>query len=113
MVAILNINILGLPGHNISCDLHMEHLNRLVKTAIQGLGANITKKAIIRAGRAVGSLGGLMQSFDREVGVPIPSGKHSEKSKHRDLVKIVEELLLQNQQIFNEETTSQHKSFTN
>ena len=23
------INVHGLPGHNISCDLHMEHLNRL------------------------------------------------------------------------------------
>ena len=23
------VNIHGLPGHNVSCDLHMEHLNRL------------------------------------------------------------------------------------
>ena len=28
------VNVHGIPGHNISCDLHMEHLNREVKTAI-------------------------------------------------------------------------------
>lgn len=31
------INMHGLPGRNVSCDLHMEHLNREVKTAIKGL----------------------------------------------------------------------------
>ena len=24
------VNVHGLPGHNIPCDLHMEHLNRLL-----------------------------------------------------------------------------------
>ena len=38
------INIHGLPGHNISCDLHMEHINRLVKEAIDGLGASKSKR---------------------------------------------------------------------
>ncbi len=85
------INVHRKPGHNISCDLHMEHLNRIVMTAIEGLGANKSKKAIVMAGRAVGSLG-FMNSFDKEIGVCKPSGKHSEKSRDRDLVKIVEEL---------------------
>lgn len=105
------INVHGKPGHNISCDLHMEHLNRIVKTAIEGLGANKSKKAITRAGRAVGSLSGCMNSFDKEIGVSKPSGKHSEKSRDRDLVKIIDELLLQNAQIFNKDTACQHKSF--
>ncbi len=34
-------NTSGIPGHNISCDLHNEHLNRTVKTAIEGLGASL------------------------------------------------------------------------
>ena len=63
-------------------------------------------------GRAIGSLGNLMQSYDREVGVHIPSGKHSETSRHLDLVKIVKELLVHNPHIFNKDTTSHHKSFT-
>ena len=32
-------NVHGLPGHNISCDLHIEHLSKLVKVSIEGLGA--------------------------------------------------------------------------
>ena len=48
------VNVHGLPGHNISCDLHMEHLNRLVKGAIEGLGANKSKKAMMRVGKAIG-----------------------------------------------------------
>lgn len=47
------INTHGHQGQNISSDLHMEHLNRIVKTAIEGLGANKTEKAIIRAGKCV------------------------------------------------------------
>ncbi len=90
----------------------MEHLNRIVKTAIEGLGANKSKKAIVRAGRVVGSLTGFMNSFDKEIGVCNPSGKHSEKSTDRDLVKSVDELLLQDGQIFNKDMTNQHKSFS-
>ena len=48
------VNTSGLPGHNISCDLHNEHLNRLVKIEIEGLGANKSKKAITRSGKAIG-----------------------------------------------------------
>ena len=81
----------------------MEHLNRLIKTAIEGLGANKSKKAITRAGKAVGSLCSVLDSFDREADVPTPSGKHSEESRQKDLNKIVEQLLLQNY-IFDKET---------
>lgn len=48
------INTHGQPGRNISCDLFMEHLNKVVKVAIEGLGANQTEKAIVRVGKSVG-----------------------------------------------------------
>lgn len=38
------INATGKAGHNIPCDLHMEHLNRLCKSAIKMLGVNKTEK---------------------------------------------------------------------
>ncbi len=50
------VNVRGLPGHNISCDLHMEHLNRLVKVSIEGLGANKSEKSIKRVAKAMGVL---------------------------------------------------------
>ena len=34
------VNVHGLPSKNVSCDLHMEHLNRLLKTCIATLGPN-------------------------------------------------------------------------
>ena len=71
------VNTVGLPGHNISCDLQNEHLNKRVKVAIEGLGANKSKKAITRTGKAMGVLIKVVDSFDYEAGVTVPSGKHS------------------------------------
>lgn len=45
------INTHGRHGKNISCDLHMEHLNRSYKSAIVGLGANVTDKAVLCIGK--------------------------------------------------------------
>ena len=45
------VNSEGKIAHNISCHLHMEHLNREIKGAINHLGANKTPKAILRAGK--------------------------------------------------------------
>ena len=72
------VNVHGLPGHNISCDLHMEHLNRLTKTAIVTLGVNKSEKAIIRVGKSIGTLEGTLKTFDKEHVVPAQSGAHSE-----------------------------------
>jgi len=46
-------NMHGTPGKNIPMDLYMEHLNRIAKEAIKGLGANKTPKAIQRIGMAL------------------------------------------------------------
>ena len=50
------INTHGMQGRNIACDLHMEHLNRLCKEAVQGLGANKTPDAIVRIGKCIGKV---------------------------------------------------------
>ena len=60
------VNTHGLPSHNISCDLHMEHLNREAKTAIQGLGTNKSKKAILRTGKTIGILTYKLAKFDKD-----------------------------------------------
>ena len=71
----------------------MEHLKKLVKTAMEGLGANKSQKAICRAGRAIGVLAYAIDSFDKDLGVPMPSGKHSDSAKKKDLRTIVKQLL--------------------
>ena len=82
----------GAPGRNISCNLHMEHLNRLVKTAIEGLGVNKLKEAIAWAGRAIGVIDSCALSFDMDLGVAVPNGRHYDKSES-DVKAIVEQLL--------------------
>jgi len=104
------VNVHGLPGHNISCDLHMEHINRLVKVAIDGLGPNKTKLAILRVGKAIGPLASFLQEVDRGTGVSEHSTKHSEKSMAQDLLKIVEQLLPQD--IFRQDATQVHSCFS-
>ena len=89
----------------------MEHLNRLVKTAIEGLGANKSEKAIARVGRAICVLASATVSFDKNLGVPQPSGKYSDEAKRADLKEVVQQLLEGN--VFDTSTTSTHKSFSN
>ena len=38
----------GLPGRNVSCDLHMEHMNQECKAALSRLGSNVTDRSIKR-----------------------------------------------------------------
>lgn len=86
------VNVRGQPGRNISCDLHMEHLNR-VGTAIEGLGANKTEKAIVRAGKCVGKFEKILDVYDQQTGVAAVSVKHSKPSHLKDLHEIVQQLL--------------------
>ena len=57
------VKTVGKPGCNIPMDLHMEHLNRTCKTAIANLKANVTPKAVVRIGKCLGPLSGLINSL--------------------------------------------------
>ena len=84
------MNTHGRPGKNVPCDLHMEHLNRDCKTAIAGLGANITDKAVQRVGRCLGEMVNVTDNYDREHGICPDSGRHSSA---KDLEKLVDQLV--------------------
>ena len=102
------INTHGKKGKNISMDLHMEHLNRLCKTAINGLGSNkAAKKAITRVGKTVGVLDGLLENFDRENSVMSTSDRHTTRSIKQDLDIALQQL----HGCFDSTSTSAHKSF--
>eukprot|EP00731_Ephydatia_muelleri_P035780 Em0160g1a len=85
------VNSVGGPGHNISGDLHMEHLNRILKDTVSHLGANKTPKSIVRAAKALGPLKDILAEFDKITGVWFTS-KHCRRSEKEDLLKIVAEL---------------------
>ncbi len=87
------VNTHGKSGKNISCDLHMEHLNREIKTVIAGMGSNVTDASILRAGKSLQKHIAIQNQFDKDNGVPTPSGKHSRKSSDKDRATIIEQLV--------------------
>ena len=89
----------------------MEHLNRIAKTAVDGLGANKTEKAIDRVGKTVGTLTETLEMFDKENHVGEESGAHTNKSSVKDMSKILEELLKMD--VFKKEPGRKHNSFQN
>ena len=84
------MNVHGRTGKNISCDLHMEHLNRECKCSIGSLGANITDTAIQRVGRSLRSSTQIIQNFDAINNITPSSGHHivcSSEAAHSSFVR--------------------------
>ena len=77
------INTHGIKGQNISCDLYMEHLNRVLKEAAKGKGPNKTS-ALTRLGKALGTLEPVLCTFDSDNNVKTPSCIHSYVSNEAD-----------------------------
>ena len=100
------INTHGPPGQNIPCDLHLEHLNRALKTAICRLGANVIPHAVERAGKCIGEVVTLLHHFDHISGVKPISSSHSTARIEQDLTKIVEELAYKSKVFVNKEKRS-------
>lgn len=101
----------GRKGRNIPCDLHMEHINRLCKDAVYGLQANKTASAIVRVGKSLGPLSHLLEQFDKENDVRVPTGTHHKPSFSKDRDMILKEL--QQSQVFSENFAPRrkHQSF--
>ena len=102
------VNSVGGPGHNISGDLHMEHLNRILKDTVSHLGANKTPKSIVRAAKALGPLKDILAEFDKITGVWFTS-KHCRRSEKEDLLKIVAEL--NQNEVFHYQPGRKHQLF--
>ena len=79
------VNTRGLPGHNVSCDIHMEHLNRLCKSAVEGLEANKIPDAIVCSGKCIQQVSEVMDRFDQVHSRSKDSSSHSRRSEAKDL----------------------------
>ena len=89
----------------------MEHLNRVVKESIKGLGANKTGPAITRIGKALGTIVPVLSNFDRDNGVAHLSGAHQVASTKKDMETIIKEL--DKAKVFSEINGRSHSSFKN
>lgn len=103
------VNVHGRPRKNIPADLHMEHLNRIAKNAIKGLGANKTEKAIVRVGRALRTVAPVLQNYDEDNNVPSLSGVHKVAEAKKDIAIVTG--VLQASNVFEEIPGRRHKSF--
>ena len=74
-------------------DMHMEHLNKVCKEAISGLGVNKTPKAIIRIGKCLGVLTSVVQNYVEQASVNEVAPGHNVAQDHKDLYTVIEELL--------------------
>lgn len=62
----INTHTDGKPGHNIPCDLYIEHINRSLKQCIHNLHANKTEKAIHIASKSMGPVNSIIQNCDQK-----------------------------------------------
>ena len=79
-------------GRNISLDLHQEHLNRLLKDIVKGLGSNKTEVAIVRSSKALGTLHNMLSQFDKDDHLGSTSELRPSPSYQRELTTIIKEL---------------------
>lgn len=103
------INTKGFPGANIPCDLYMEHLNRRLKIIVRLMGANVTPKAIQKAGKAIASVQYVCQLFEQQTAKYVHNDHHSVPSfgkNFRTILKVLEE-----EQVFVSLCTRQHNTF--
>lgn len=80
-------------GHNIPCDLYIEHLNRMIKECVHSLRANNkTNSAILRASRYIGPISTILHNFDKEVLLGATSVEHTVCSSLKDCDLVIKEL---------------------
>lgn len=103
------VNTHGQAGRIISCDIHMEHLNRQCKQSLGSLGPNVTNNAVDRIGRCVGEIVKATANYDMNNKVTSTSGEHSIQSTMKDMDKLLEQL--NKNSIFVYQKGRSHKQF--
>ena len=105
------VNTAGLPGRNISADLHMEHLNRTLKSGIGALGSNKTEGAIVRLSKAIGTISPVLENFDDNNGIHHHHTRHKQASMKKDIHKVVADI--NKAKIFSTITGRKYSTFPN
>ncbi|CAB3979299.1 PREDICTED: uncharacterized protein LOC107327384 [Paramuricea clavata] len=88
------INFKGTPGGNIPLDLHMEHMNMMVKRLAKGMGANVTEKSLQQAERSILALNKVRECIADDCFKKTQSGWHSQKNPEEGVKIIAHDLLM-------------------
>ena len=80
-------------GHNKPLDLHMEHMNRVVKDDLKSFHTHISAKSVNRVSRCADSVNNIMYKFDEELNVKDALGSHSAPERLNDVHTVANTLL--------------------
>ena len=102
------VNTIGKTGCNVSCDLHIEHLNRRLKGMMGGMRGE--KHAIDRAAKSIGFIHNICEKLNQETGHN-KTNTHKTLSSAKECSMIVDELMQQD--VFMQISGRSHSSFKN
>ena len=103
------VNTHGRQGKNIPCDLHMEHLNRRLKTVLRNMGGNIKPSSVVKAAKAIGPVQHVCQSFEAQTSSAIHCDRHSYPAFGKDFDVVLN--VLTEEKVFTPVGRRKHKSF--
>ena len=103
------INTHGKAGHNVQCDLHMEHLNRQLKRCIRGAGSNIYPSAIQHVAKSLGPVSHVCSQFEKELSLSTNKDYHTFPSFKKDLKTIVQ--VLSTEHILSDNNNLNHSTY--
>ena len=87
------VNTRGGLGHNIPCDYHNEHINKLIKESINHMGANFSQKAMTKIARSVTYVSNLSNRLDQQCGIHPLSSSHTTTNDSADVQKVISTVL--------------------
>ena len=103
------VNTKGRIGCNIPCDLHMEHLNRRLKTVLRNLGSNVNPTSISRAGKSLEVVHHVCEIFEEETSGISTTEYHPYPDFEKDLEKVLQ--ALEEVKVFVPQTNRYHPTF--
>ena len=105
------VNTSNHPGTNVPMDLHLEHLNRRLKTALRNMGSNVTDSSVTLAAKSINVVNHVCSVFESSDGHKPDSGLHSSPSFERDYKLVLSALC--EKEVFVYKSKRQYKTFKN
>ena len=104
------VNTSGRTRCNIPCDLHMEHLNRTLKSMLRNMGPNAKSCTLDRAAKSLGVVSQVLKNFEADTDISVTKPFSSYPSFSRDLEKMT--TLLLDEKVFTKQEGRRIKKYS-
>ena len=103
------VNTKGKKGHNISLDLHLEHLNGFLKGLLKNLNSNLNESNAARISKSMGKMKKITEQMKENFEINSSPGYRKNPSVLEDIWKLASELKLA--KVFEESADREFESF--